>query len=124
MKTLSSQTFSPNLPQPLRFHLRQLNFTLPALGNNMFLTGARFATLVTTFSASKLACEALTDMPTSLSTGDSAPIFVHGILSIHFFSYCWICHWGAVWSSTKRAEGMRIRCSAWICYQLRSRRSR
>ncbi len=40
-----------------------------ALGHNMFLTGARFATLVTTFSASKIACEALCNMSPSFNIG-------------------------------------------------------
>jgi hypothetical protein len=44
-------------------------FLFAALGHNMFLTGARFATLVTTFSASKIACEATGNMGPELSTG-------------------------------------------------------
>ena len=37
----------------------------------MFLTGARFASLVTTFSASKIACEAFGNMNPSLNIGES-----------------------------------------------------
>jgi hypothetical protein len=43
----------------------------------MFLTGARFASLVTIFSASKIACEAFGNMNPSLNIGDSRPCSSH-----------------------------------------------
>jgi hypothetical protein len=97
------------------------NITLfPAIGHSLFLTGSRFAALVTTFSATKIACEALGNMDASLNICMRMHSQHDPRSSSRKSSSRRRCsHWRIVWSAARGFEGIRWRHSDWFCSQLR-----